>query len=50
VKHLVRDGVMIVDPQDEITRETLVTHQGEIVHPRLRQLLGKEQPQPDAVR
>jgi proton-translocating NAD(P)+ transhydrogenase subunit alpha len=50
LKHLVRDGVLIIDANDEITRETLVTHQGEVVHPRVRQLLGKEQPQPDVVR
>ncbi|MEX2260337.1 MAG: Re/Si-specific NAD(P)(+) transhydrogenase subunit alpha [Bryobacteraceae bacterium] len=50
VKHLVRDGALVIDMEDEITRETLITHQGEIVHPRVRQFLVKEQPQPDAVR
>ena len=33
--HLVKDGRMALDPEDEITRETLVTREGRIVHPRL---------------
>ncbi|HEX9822646.1 MAG TPA: Re/Si-specific NAD(P)(+) transhydrogenase subunit alpha [Methylomirabilota bacterium] len=32
--HLLRDGVIALDPGDEITRETLVTRGGEVVHPR----------------
>jgi NAD(P) transhydrogenase subunit alpha len=43
LKHLIRDGVLTIDLEDEITRETLVTHQGEIVHPRVRELAGTEQ-------
>lgn len=39
LKHLVRDGTLAIDLADEITRETLVTATGEIVHPRVRQLL-----------
>jgi len=31
-----------LDREDEIVRETLVTHQGEVVHPRVRELLGLE--------
>jgi H+-translocating NAD(P) transhydrogenase subunit alpha len=50
LKHLVRDGALIIDTQDEITRETLVTHAGDIVHPRVRLVAGKEQPESDAVR
>jgi NAD(P) transhydrogenase subunit alpha len=38
--HLVKDGKMPLDTGDEITRETLVVRQGEVVHPRVRQLLG----------
>ena len=40
VRHLIREGALHIDPEDEITRETLVTHAGEIVHPRVRGLLG----------
>jgi len=32
--HLLRDGAIVVDPGDEITRETLVTRRGSVVHPR----------------
>jgi len=32
--HLLRDGAIVVDPGDEITRETLVTRGGSVVHPR----------------
>jgi energy-coupling factor transporter ATP-binding protein EcfA2 len=42
LKHLVRDGALAIDPADEITRETLVTHHGEVVHPLVRQALGAE--------
>jgi NAD(P) transhydrogenase subunit alpha len=40
VQHLTKDGRIEVDPADEITRETLLTQGGEVVHPRLRQALG----------
>jgi NAD(P) transhydrogenase subunit alpha len=36
--HLLKDRAIVVDLEDEITRETLVTRGGEIVHPRV----GKE--------
>jgi NAD(P) transhydrogenase subunit alpha len=29
-----------IDPEDEITRETLLTRDGEVVHPRVRELLA----------
>jgi len=35
-----KDGALAVDPADEITREALVTHRGEVVSPRLRELLS----------
>ena len=35
LKHLLRDGAFHVDREDEITRETLVTWQGEVVHARV---------------
>jgi NAD(P) transhydrogenase subunit alpha len=38
LKHLIRDGVVVIDLADEITRETIVTHAGEIVNPRVREL------------
>jgi NAD(P) transhydrogenase subunit alpha len=38
--HLVKEGQVQLDVQDEITRETLVTHRGEVVHPRVREALG----------
>ena len=37
--HLVKDGAVQFNLEDEITRETLVTHKGEIVHPRVRELI-----------
>ena len=40
LKHLIKDGKLTLDTADEITRETLVTHGGEVVHPRVRQALG----------
>jgi NAD(P) transhydrogenase subunit alpha len=33
-------GDLVIDPADEITREVLVTHKGEVVAPRLREALG----------
>lgn len=38
--HLVKGGELKLDLEDEITRETLMTHQGEVVHPRIREKLG----------
>jgi NAD(P) transhydrogenase subunit alpha len=38
VKHLLRDGTLSTDTSDEITRETLVTCGGEVVHARVRDL------------
>jgi NAD(P) transhydrogenase subunit alpha len=37
--HLVKDGKLTLDPADEITRETLVTRDGHIVHERVRALV-----------
>jgi hypothetical protein len=31
---------MPIDPADEITRETLLTRNGEVVHPRVKELLA----------
>jgi proton-translocating NAD(P)+ transhydrogenase subunit alpha len=38
--HLVKDGDMLIDLDDEITRETLVVAGGEVVHPRVLDALG----------
>ncbi|MEX0907021.1 MAG: Re/Si-specific NAD(P)(+) transhydrogenase subunit alpha [Gemmatimonadota bacterium] len=35
VQHIVRDGVLQLDTEDEIVRECLVTDAGSIVHPRV---------------
>jgi NAD(P) transhydrogenase subunit alpha len=40
LKYLIRDGRLAIDPDDEIVRETMVTHEGSVVHPRVRELLG----------
>ena len=37
LSHIVKDGVMKINLDDEITRGTLVTHGGEIVNPRVRE-------------
>ena len=39
--HLVRDGAIALDLDDEITSGTLVSRDGEVVHPRVRELLEK---------
>ena len=44
VKHLAQDGEIALDTSDEITRETLVCNDGEIVHPRVRELVGLPAP------
>ncbi len=38
--HLVKDGKLQLDLQDEIVRETLVTQGGEVVNARLREIYG----------
>ena len=41
--HLINNGGdagMRIDPADEITRETLITQKGDVVNPRIRELLG----------
>jgi len=40
IKFLVKDGAIALNLDDEIVRETLVTHGGEVVHPRVREMLG----------
>lgn len=40
LKHLLKDGQLNLNREDEIVRETLVTHAGEIVHPRILESMG----------
>jgi NAD(P) transhydrogenase subunit alpha len=38
--HLIRDGALVLDLQDELTRAPLVTHEGAVVEERVRAALG----------
>ncbi len=38
--HLVTDGALTIDVEDEITAETLISRNGAVVHPRVKELLG----------
>ncbi len=40
IKYLSKDGAIVLDRNDEIVRETLVTHGGETVHARVRESMG----------
>lgn len=40
LRHLVKDGTVQFNMDDEITRETVVTRAGEIVHPFVKQLMN----------
>ncbi len=42
LQHLMKAGSLRIDFEDEITRGTLVTHQGEIVNQTVRALLGTD--------
>lgn len=42
--HLAPDGQLKIDLDDEITRDTLVARDGNVVHPRVCELLGIEPP------
>ena len=37
--HLVKDGKLVLDLDDEITQGTLVSRDGQVVHPRVREAL-----------
>jgi len=37
LSYMVKDGKLQLNPQDEIIRETMVTHGGEIVNARVRE-------------
>lgn len=38
--YLYKDGALALDPGDDIIRETLIAKDGDVVHPRIRALLG----------
>jgi len=38
--HLIKDGRLRIDLDDEITRETLVARDGQVVYPKVREALG----------
>ncbi len=40
LQNLVKDGALNLNLEDPILRDTLLTHGGEVVHPRVRELLG----------
>jgi NAD(P) transhydrogenase subunit alpha len=40
LKYLVKDGQLVLDREDEIVRETLVTHAGEVIHPRVQEVVN----------
>jgi NAD(P) transhydrogenase subunit alpha len=42
LRHMVKDGTLQLDTEDEIVLETMVTRNGEVVHSRIRDLLGVE--------
>ncbi|MBI2826427.1 MAG: Re/Si-specific NAD(P)(+) transhydrogenase subunit alpha [Planctomycetia bacterium] len=44
--HLVRAGKLELDLEDQITRDTLVARDGQIVNPRVREALGQAAPVP----
>ena len=46
---LLRDGNLSIDLDDEIVRETLVTHKGAVAHPKIAELLAAAQQKGDAV-
>ncbi len=42
LQHLIKDGKLELNMDDEITRETMVAKDGEVTHARVRELLGLE--------
>lgn len=40
LQNLVKDGQLHLDLEDQIIRDTLVAHKGEVVNPQVRELLG----------
>jgi NAD(P) transhydrogenase subunit alpha len=44
LRSLVKEGELVIDPEDEVTAGTLLCRDGEVVHPRVRELLGLSAP------
>ena len=44
LKELTKDGEPAIDMENEIHRDTMLTRDGEVVHPRVLELLGSRQP------
>ena len=42
VMNMVEEGQLKVDRDDEIVADTLTAYQGDVVHPRIREILGLE--------
>ena len=40
LQNLVKDGELLLNMEDQIIRDTLVTHQGEVLNSQIRELLG----------
>lgn len=40
LKNMIDDGELLIDLKDQIIRDSLITHEGEVVNPRVRELLG----------
>lgn len=40
LNHLVKNGELVIDKTDEITRDTLISEGGEVVHARIKELLA----------
>jgi H+-translocating NAD(P) transhydrogenase subunit alpha len=45
IVHLLNDGKLVLDLEDEITRETLITRDGNIVNPRARESVSQAEAQ-----
>ncbi len=46
--YLAKKGDLQISPEDEIVRETLLTRDGEVVHPKIRELLSLPPLQPES--
>jgi len=44
LKHLTKEGKIVFDLDDEITRDTVVARDGEVLHPAIRAKLGLSEP------
>ena len=44
LQNMVKDGELNLNMEDQVIKESLLTHQGEVTNPRVRELLGLEVP------